>query len=430
MRPPQPDEDPRTDQTPEVGSPPTAPLPDSVRADGTTGDGTIDRPNDDRTTFDDRTAVDRTAVDRAPGDEPPTSPAPWRGAAQVPPPRPKQRWWQRDQGPAGPPPPRDPTLLLPAGDLPSDDPETRTPVDPWAGADPWPVAHPGGTHDDWAATDHPGYPPPAHPQPPSQPQAEQQQPRPPQAPPPQVHQAPPPPPQVAAPAPFTMPPHGQPARRAPRPAPAARPAPPAPPPPPAPKGPPPAARRPRRRRRWPTTMSLLTLLTVACCCGCPAYYGKPLWDQYPASPALPGQFADLRLSDDGNSQETVARLEGEMRSTHLLAEETFAGVYRDGNGKQVVLYGITGFRMTPGSDLDDELGRIADEYQLGTVTAFDTDDRGSHLNCGTGQADGTDVVVCVWADHGSLGTALFTRRSVEESAELTYRLRGDAISRQ
>lgn len=176
--------------------------------------------------------------------------------------------------------------------------------------------------------------------------------------------------------------------------------------------------------------SLLTLLTVACCCGAPAYYGKPLWDQYPASPALPGHFADLRLSDDGRSQETVARLEVEMRGAHLLAEDTFAAVYRDGNGKQVVLYGTTGFRMSPGSDVTAEMTRISTEYEIGTMTAFDTDTRGSHLQCGTGQTEGTDVVVCVWADHGSLGTALFTRRSVEESAELTQRLRVDAIDRQ
>lgn len=172
------------------------------------------------------------------------------------------------------------------------------------------------------------------------------------------------------------------------------------------------------------------LLSVACCCGCPAYYGKPLWDQYPASAALPGQFADLRMSDDGGSQQTAARLEGEMRSAYLLAEDTFAGVYRDANGKQLVLYGTTGFRMTPGSDLDAEVARVSTAYQLSATTTFDTGTRGTHLTCGTGLSDGTDVVVCVWADHGSLGTALFTRRSVDESAELTDRLRSAVIDRQ
>ncbi|MFV2021639.1 hypothetical protein [Micromonospora sp. LOL_023] len=400
-----------------------------------------ENPHPDQTSGADGTAVAADAVD---GDRPeptariddsgqPTSPTPWRGSAQVPPPQPRQRWWQRDAGPAAAPPPRDPTLHLPAGDRADDDPETRTPVDPWASADLWPAGHPVGDNDAWAdaqpvspdestPSEPPSYQAPAYAPPGHQPPSYQPPPGPPTGrrqsatdPPPYAGQ---PPPQVRS---------GRPTRSPLRAAgPTQHPVPPA---RPAPPGPPPAARR-RRRRRWPWVTSLLTLLTVACCCGAPAYYGKPLWDQYPASPALPGQFADLRLSDDGRSQETVARLEVEMRGAHLLAEDTFAAVYRDGNGKQVVLYGTTGFRISPGSDLTAEMTRIGTEYELGTMTAFETDTRGSHLQCGTGQSEGTDMVVCVWADHGSLGTALFTRRSVEESAELTRRLRVDAIDRQ
>ncbi|MFV2010907.1 MULTISPECIES: hypothetical protein [unclassified Micromonospora] len=346
------------------------------------------------------------------GSDPATSPAPWRGSAAVPPPRPHQRWWQRDAPRTEQPPPRDPTLQLPPDGFAEDDPATRTPVDPWAAADPWPAGQSTGPPDEWpgagAPTPEPmAFPPPVSPPAPSSP---------PDPPPPPVA-GPHPPPPVAGPHPPN--PSRLPVTRPPVTG------------PPAPTGK--AARRQRRqqrRRRWPWKTTLFTLLTVACCCGCPAYYGKPLWDQYPANAALPGQVADLRLSDDGSSQETVTRLEGEMRTAHLLAEDTFAGVYRDGNGKLVVLYGITGFRMTPGSDLDSEVGRISDAYQMDAVETFETGARGTHLSCGTGVSDGDDVVVCAWADHGSLGTALFTRRSVEESATLTGQLRAQVISRE
>ncbi|MFY1636960.1 hypothetical protein ACN27F_27410 [Solwaraspora sp. WMMB335] len=371
-----------------------------------------------------------------------TPPAPWRGAASVPPPQPKQRWWRRDgaaepqppsPGAAAPPtlaaggavpaPRRDPTLRLPAGESPDDNPETRTPVDPWADADLWPAGHAPDAHDTWDGSDlRHGHPPPV-----SSPAA------PPPAPISPPHAAPPPYPPAA---PGYPPPGYRPVPAAPAATPRNRQLVPAnrppsgPPPPPAGKQRS-ARRRPRRqRRRWPWTMSLLTILTVACCCGCPAYFGKPLWDQYPATAALPGQIADLELSEDGASERTVTRLRNEMRTAHLLAEDTFAGVYRDGNGKLVVLFGTTGFRITPDTDLDSEIGRITGQYRLTGVTTFETDIRGAYLSCGTGRADGTDVVVCTWADHGSLGTALFTRRSVEESAALTYRLRTDVIDRE
>jgi len=348
-----------------------------------------------------------------PATSPATSPAPWRGSAAVPPPRPRQRWWQRDAPRTEQPPPRDPTLQLPPDGFAEDDPATRTPVDPWAAADPWPAGQSTDPPDEWpgagAPTPEPmAFPPPVSPPAPTSP---------PDTPPPVAGPHPPNPSRL----PVTRPPvTGPPVTRPPVTG------------PPVPTGK--SARRQRRqqrrRRRWPWKTTLFTLLTVACCCGCPAYYGKPLWDQYPANAALPGQVADLRLSDDGSSQETVARLEGEMRTAHLLAEDTFAGVYRDGNGKLVVLYGITGFRMTPGSDLDSEVGRISDAYQMDAVETFETGARGTHLSCGTGVSDGDDVVVCAWADHGSLGTALFTRRSVEESATLTGQLRAQVISRE
>jgi hypothetical protein len=39
------------------------------------------------------------------------------------------------------------------------------------------------------------------------------------------------------------------------------------------------------------------------------------------------------------------------------------------------------------------------------------------------------VVVCAWADHGSLGTVLLTRRNVTESAKLVGVLRSAVLTR-
>ncbi|WP_428963989.1 hypothetical protein [Micromonospora fluostatini] len=188
--------------------------------------------------------------------------------------------------------------------------------------------------------------------------------------------------------------------------------------------PPPAP--PRRRRRWPLRMFMTFLLTVACCCGCPAYFGKPVWDQYPARASLPAEVADLRLRPDGD--ETVRRLETGFAEAHLLATDTFGGLYTTRDGKRVTVVGGTGLRLTPESDAEGEIERLTGDYQLGEATVVETGVRGRHVRCATGRADGTAVVVCASVDHGSITTAVFTRLSVDDSAALLGTLRSQIIT--
>lgn len=281
-------------------------------------------------------------------------------------------------------PPLSPTLELPATER--EDPADQPPVDPWA---EHPVADPALS----PTIPYPA-PPPTQPAPPAT--------RP--APPPAVPSAPP----------LRQ---DQPA------APSA--------------GPPPGWRPPpgyvvvvRRRRRWPWVLLALTLLSIACCCGLPAYLGKPIWDQYPATAALPDQVADLRLSDDAASSEKTQRLKLEMRAAHLLAEDTFAGVYTTPEGKEVIVFGVTGFRLDPETDVETEVTRLTPTYGLREVRTVQTGRRGEHVRCGVGQDDGESIVACTWADHGSLGTALFTRLSVDDSARLLATLRSSILIRE
>jgi hypothetical protein len=176
-------------------------------------------------------------------------------------------------------------------------------------------------------------------------------------------------------------------------------------------------------------MTMLTLLTVGCCCGCPAYFGKPIWDQYPAKVALPGQVADLSLRQNASSIRTAQQLKQDMRTAHLLAENTFAGVYTDPNGKAVTIFGATGLQLSPDKDLDAEITRLTGTYQLTEVQSVNTNTPGEYQRCATGQANGTPVVLCAWADHGSIASALFTRRSMNDSAQLLSDLRNTIVTR-
>jgi hypothetical protein len=172
----------------------------------------------------------------------------------------------------------------------------------------------------------------------------------------------------------------------------------------------------------------MLLLTAACCCGIPAYLGGPMWRQYPATAALPDRVADLRLSEDATSKRITQRLERDLLAAHW-AEDTFAGVYTAGNGKRVTIFGATGFRLSPDKDVDAEIARLTSDYDITGVRRIETGIRGEYQSCGIGRSNGTDLVVCTWADHGSIATGLFTWLSVEDSARLLGKMRTSIVTR-
>ncbi|MEV4498343.1 hypothetical protein AB0J84_21935 [Micromonospora arborensis] len=332
------------------------------------------------------------------------APAPrWSGSAPVPPPLPRRPAWGESAEPTPPPP--------------VGSPEHQTPVDPWAGVDT------GGW--DLPSAELPPLPPTVpYPTPPatrqwsgppagsvgSHPVSPAAAPRPPQATGPRIPTRPMPPP-----APPPVVPKQRRGRRSATP----------------PVAPPPGWQAPkgyvpvpvRRRRRWPWVL----LLTLACCCGCPAYYGFPISAQYPVQAALPAQVDDLSLRQDNRSAETAQQLENEVRKEHWLAEDTFAGVYSTSNGKQVTVFGGTGFRLNPESDADAEISRLTERYALDTPESVDTGVRGRHERCAVGRSAGDEVVVCTSVDYGSIATGVFTRLSVVDSAALLATLRAQIV---
>jgi hypothetical protein len=180
----------------------------------------------------------------------------------------------------------------------------------------------------------------------------------------------------------------------------------------------------RRRRRWPWVL----LLSVACCCGVPLWWAQPLSSQYPASASLPDQLGSMRLRQDERSQAAAAELKSQVRQAHLLAEDTFAGIYTTNDGKRVTLFGGTGFRLSPESDAQAELARLTDRYDLAPSVPVETGVRGRYERCAVGRADGDTVVVCTSVDHGSLATGVFTRLSVEDSGRLLDDLRQKVVT--
>ena len=179
----------------------------------------------------------------------------------------------------------------------------------------------------------------------------------------------------------------------------------------------------RRRRRWPW----LLLLTLACCCGCPAYYGFADLGPVPGPRGLPAQVDDLSLRQDERQRRGRPEV-GERGTQGALAGRGHVRrrLHHD-DGKRVTVFGGTGFRLSPESDAEAEIGRLTERYALGRPETVDTGVRGRHERCAVGSADGSAVVVCTSVDHGSIATGVFTRLSVADSADLLATLRAQIV---
>jgi hypothetical protein len=366
-------------------------------------------------------------------DEPPTGhvPSRWSGAAPVPPVAPRKSRWERlVERVSGEPPEPENWATMPA-------------VDPWAGQDTpvWTTEHlPPMSPVEMPPTRLQAPVPPMEQEPVEQEPTEREQKvrallnaiaakakeSPPVRGTPAVvpPQSPAPPPKAGGwfrkPKP-AQPPHPAPSRIPvqPRPPDSARPTP----------RPPDFARpAPRRRRRRLRRLMLIIAVLVALWFSAPfAYEQWPALAQFPAAAQLPDRLGDLRLRADDASRRAVERLADQLQAAGS-SGDAFAGVYGDGNGKRVTLYGVTGWRFTPDSDVTRQLDRIADDVKLTDVQDFPLDESGAYESCGTGRLNGTSTVVCTWADHGSMATVLLTRRSIAESAELVARLRGEVLT--
>jgi hypothetical protein len=185
----------------------------------------------------------------------------------------------------------------------------------------------------------------------------------------------------------------------------------------------------RRRRRWPWVLLVVGLLTVACCCGVPALIAKPFFDEYPASVSLPAQAAGLVRVDDQDSRRLTADLKRRVQAEYLVTDDVFAAVYTqpETSGNNVTLLGAARFIFDPGKDLRPALGKLS-KLSVTDVHSADAGPLGGELSCGVGDGAAA-TVVCGWADHGSIGVAIFPGRSTEESAGLLRRLRAAAVTR-
>jgi hypothetical protein len=188
--------------------------------------------------------------------------------------------------------------------------------------------------------------------------------------------------------------------------------------------------RPPKRRKWPWVLLIMTMLCVGCCGGCAAWL-QPYFQQYPASATTAATVTGLTAINDAALIAEGNRLRRESIESEQFGEGRFTVVYADAGDRQrrVVLFGATRFIQNSGPDLDAALDRLGASVALTGRREVDPGALRGEQRCGTGRFRNANVAVCGWADHGSIGIALFTGRDVDASGLLLHQIRGSVVSR-
>jgi hypothetical protein len=139
----------------------------------------------------------------------------------------------------------------------------------------------------------------------------------------------------------------------------------------------------------------------------------------------PATVAGLTLDTSDDAQQTAEFLR-EAVGAKINLDRPMGAVYRDPADKDrdVLLFGGTRLLINPSKDLDQAFSLLNDNS--GPVTGVQDVPAGSLggvMRCGTSTGDGGPMVVCGWADRGSLAVGLFPGRTLDDAAQLLRALR-------
>lgn len=189
----------------------------------------------------------------------------------------------------------------------------------------------------------------------------------------------------------------------------------------------PEEKAPRSRTRTIVLSSLLAVgLAGASVLG---YSGWRISSQKDATLSIPATVAGLKVDASDEGRTTADYLQAAL-SADVALDRAVGAVFTDGSSNDVLFFGGTTLFWTPEQDLKTAFGLVSDEQ--GAVTDLhdvEAGPLGGTMKCGSTKADGADMPVCGWADHGSLALALFPGRTVDDSAKLLIEIRSAAQTR-
>lgn len=186
---------------------------------------------------------------------------------------------------------------------------------------------------------------------------------------------------------------------------------------------------PSRRRRV-----LLGALIAAALAGAATLgtTGWRIYDQKDAKLSTPDQLVGFRRDDSERALATADYLRTALAAA-VSVDRVVGAVYQDPTDprRSVLYFGGTKLLWSPQRELDTVLGVVAGE--AGKITGqhdVPPGDLDGVMKCGSTTTAEGDIAVCGWADHGSIGVAMFPDRKPDESAPLLRQFRETTQTRE
>ena len=167
------------------------------------------------------------------------------------------------------------------------------------------------------------------------------------------------------------------------------------------------------------------------CCGVGAAIAVPILREYPATVEAPAQMAGFAKIPDQDAVEVTRSLTAKLKKD-TGADNAVVGLYVAGadRSRGVLALAVSTLLLSPAKEVASAFGGMDNTgVPVTGVKDYPTGSLGGTVRCGVGTADGLDLSVCVWADHGSLGIGMFYNRDVHESADLFVTMREEMVKR-
>jgi hypothetical protein len=187
--------------------------------------------------------------------------------------------------------------------------------------------------------------------------------------------------------------------------------------------------RPRSRRRTIALGAVAAVGLVAV--GGLGWFGSGILREKDATLATPERIGTFVRDDSERAKSTADDLRSAFEAGIDL-DKSVGAVYTDpaSANRSVLLFGGTTLLWSPEKDLDTLFGLMADDAgDVTDVRELEPGDLGGVLKCGKTTADGSDISVCGWADHGSVAIGLFPGRGQDEAGTLLRDVRAAVQSR-
>ncbi|GAA2352145.1 hypothetical protein [Dactylosporangium salmoneum] len=136
----------------------------------------------------------------------------------------------------------------------------------------------------------------------------------------------------------------------------------------------------------------------------------------------PGKVGNFTLDTSDGAKDTAEYIRDAI-ATKVNLDTSYGLIYHDGKSDAILVAG-TARIWKPADTLKSAFDVVTDDNGgVRDLHDVDAGPLGGTVRCGATKVDDADLSVCGWADNGSLGVALFSSRSVTDSAKSILDLR-------